>query len=143
LHISHLNDHITKRKGSEFFFMNLKNGFLTIITFGICAFWAARDTHNYFVNNVWVVQGKNKYKLTSTAQAGGFFELFLFNLFAIIFSLGLARPWAEVRHISYILENLDLPSEIDPDSILQTETMFSDATADEVDDLLDLELDFV
>ena len=42
----------------------------------------------------------------STMRAGSLMWIYLTNIFAIIFSLGLFIPWAKVRRTRYILENL-------------------------------------
>lgn len=127
-------------RGSDYFAVFLKGYFLTVITFGIYFFWFAKDMFNFWINNIHLVQGTRHAKLRSTATGGAYFALIVPNVLLIIFTLGLGTPWAMIRTMNFIFDNVVIDGELDTDRIEQTEGAFKDATGVEVADMLDLDL---
>lgn len=124
--------------GFKFFRMNFKGYFFTIITLGIYAFWWMKDIYNYYVNNIVLTQNGNEVSLRSTASGGGFFKLMAVNLLIIVFSLGLASPWATVRTLKFIFNHVTLMGELDLDGIIQTEENYKNALGEDLAGILDV-----
>ncbi|MDB5120827.1 MAG: putative rane protein YjgN, family [Sphingobacteriales bacterium] len=127
-------------KGSDYFMVIIVGYFLTIITFGIYSFWFAKDLFNYYVNNIELEQDERIIILNSTATGSGYFKLIIVNVLIIIFSLGLATPWATVRTLRFIFSNVLIIGELDLDNIKQTEKSYKDATGEDVLDMMDIGL---
>lgn len=127
-------------EGSAFFWMNLKGYMLTLITFGIYSFWWAKDLFAYYVNNIRMYQGETALTFRSTATAGGYFKLIAVNILIIILSLGLATPWAIVRAMQFVFSNIHIDGPLDVNAITQTEADYSDATGEDLADMIDIGL---
>lgn len=86
-----------KGDGSEYFKVFFLGYLLTIITFGIYSFKWRADLDRYYYKNLEFGEGSFKSEITG-------FELFKNDIvvFAmIIFSLGLAMPWAMVKSLQF------------------------------------------
>ena len=127
-------------KGSEFLLLVLKGYFLTLLTLGIYMFWFAKDMFNYYIDNIKLEQDGRIIELRSTATGGGYFGLIVVNLLIIVFSLGLATPWAIVRTLEFVFSNVLIEGELDLDAIEQTEKAYNDATGEDVADMMDIGL---
>ena len=124
--------------GTEYFVLNLKGYFLTIITLGIYFAWWQRDLYNYYINNLSVENEKGDViKLRSAATGGNFFLLGLTNILILIFTLGLGYAWVVTRTLRFIFGKIDLSGNIDVEGIRQTEGVYTDATGEDVADMLD------
>ncbi|HWP34792.1 MAG TPA: DUF898 family protein [Thermodesulfobacteriota bacterium] len=58
-------------------------------------------------------------RFRSTVTGRGLFALALVNLLLVALTLGLARPWAEVRRVRYLLDHLALEGEVDLEAVAQ------------------------
>ena len=128
-------------EGSDYFLINLKGYFLTLFTLGIYMFWWQKELFEYYINNVSLHKGQEKIKLKSTVEGSGLLVLSLVNILMLIFTLGLAYAWVEMRTFKYLISNIHLSGDIDLDAILQTEENYKDATGEDIEDMLDM--DFV
>ena len=126
--------------GTDYFKLNVKGYFLSLITLGVYFFWYVKDLFAFFIDNLEMNQKGTVLKFRSTATAGGYFKLIAGNLLIIIFSLGLAAPWATVRTINFIFSNIVIDGPLDTDSIQQTEMDYSDATGEDISDIMDIGL---
>jgi uncharacterized membrane protein YjgN (DUF898 family) len=126
--------------GGDFFVLVLKGYFLTIITLGIYSFWFAKDLFNFYINNLKLEQDERLIELRSTATGGGFLGLIMVNILIVLFSLGLATPWATVRTLRFVFSNILIEGDLDLNSISQTEKAYSDATGEDVADMMDIGL---
>lgn len=127
--------------GGDYFLLNLKGYLLSIFTLGIYMFWWQKDIFEYYVNNLSLHKDNTKITLRSTVTGGGFFKLAFVNVFIIIFTLGLGYAWVVARTMKFIFTNINLEGNLDLDAIQQTEENFTDATGDDISDVLDM--DFV
>jgi uncharacterized membrane protein YjgN (DUF898 family) len=59
----------------------------------------------------------------------------------LIFSLGLAYAWVEMRTMKYLFSNIQMTGDIDLDTITQKQENYIDATGEDIEDMLDM--DFV
>lgn len=128
--------------GTEWFMLNLKGILLTIITLYIYSFKWIADRFNYQVaHSSWRNQD-GEIQMRGTATGMKVFELLIVNALIIAFSLGLASAWAHVRTGRFVAENMVLEGDVDLDNVAQTEAEYKDATADELMDLMDLNIFF-
>ena len=66
--------------------------------------------------------------------------LYLSNVFAIIFSLGLLIPWAEIRMTRYRMDNLKLLASGDLAGFVAKEQQTMAATGEEISDFFDFDV---
>lgn len=124
-------------KGGEFFVMNLVGYILTIFTLGIYFFWWQRDLFRFFINNTRMYRNEQEIAFESIATAGGFFSLIFGNLLIVIFTLGLGIPWAITRSLRFVVDNIAIKGDISLDELEQQQAAFTDATGEDMADLLD------
>lgn len=126
--------------GLQLFLIALKGLFLSIITLGIYFFWYVKESYAYYIDNIVLIQGENEYPLKSTVTGGGFFKLFFVNLLITAFTFGIGTPWATVRSLKYILSNLAVEGDFNPDIISQTEEDYKNATGEDFTNIVDVGL---
>ena len=114
-------------EGMELFLINLKGIFFTILSMGIYMFWWFKNTFNFHVENTRLHFEGNTYSITSDAEAGKIFKLFVVNALIVVFTLGLGVAWANVRTYRFICENCAIENDVDVDRIKQTEPTYHDA----------------
>lgn len=124
--------------GGSLFWINFKGFFLSIITLGIYYFWYRTEYMNYFAKHTYLEQNGQRYYLKPDFSGSEFFGLMIVNLFLTLFTFGLGTPWVIIRTAKFIINNIELPQEIDFNLIAQTEDEFKDATGEDVIDFLDL-----
>lgn len=127
--------------GAEYFMLNLKGYLLTLITFGIYGFWWQQEIIEYYINNLKMHKDNQSIDFQTTVTGGGIFKLTIVNIILMIFTLGLAYAWVQMRTFKYIASNIELEGTIDLDTIHQTEAVYKDATGEDIGDMLDM--DFV
>ncbi|MEO8086935.1 MAG: YjgN family protein [Bacteroidota bacterium] len=126
-----------KGNGGDYFILILKGYFLTIITLGIYSFLWYKSLFDYYVNNLSLYDNERKVQFRSTATGGQIFGLLIANIFILIFTLGLGYAWVVTRTLNYIISHIQLNGDIDLDQIVQTEGNYTDATGEDVGDMLD------
>ncbi|MHA4736496.1 YjgN family protein [Dyadobacter sp. MSC1_007] len=126
--------------GKAFFWLNVKGYFLSLITLGIYSFWYFKDLFAYYVDNIRMYQGEQQLVFRSTATAGGYFRLIAGNLLIILLTLGLGTPWAIVRAIRFVFSNMIIDGPLDVNAISQTEEDYTDATGEDLADMIDIGL---
>jgi uncharacterized membrane protein YjgN (DUF898 family) len=126
--------------GTELFIINLKGYFFSFLTLGIYYFWYKKEYLNYFADFTYIEQNGKKFHLKGKIRGGSFFALTIINLFLTIFTFGLGIPWVIVRTAKFMINNIEIPAQIDFENIEQTEDEFLDATGEDVLDYFDLGL---
>lgn len=127
-------------KAGELFKINLKGLLLTGLTLGIYSFWYKKNLYNYLIQSLWLKQDDTNYRCTSNIKATDVFELVFINNILMGATFGLAYSWTYVRNIEFITKKIILPSELDLDRINQTHQYSSNATAEEMGDLMDVDM---
>lgn len=127
-------------RGSDYFALHLKGYFLSIFTLGIYSFWYAKDVFNFWINNIYLLQNGRQARLRSEATGGDYFMLIVPNILLVVFTLGLGTPWAMIRTMNFVFDNVVIDGDLDTDRIEQTEGAYKDATGVEVADMLDIDL---
>lgn len=127
-------------RGGDLFLIRLKGFFLTILTLGIYSFWYIKELAEYELKNIKAVQNGHEINLRATFTAGTIFEMIFVNCLIILFSFGLATGVAVNRFMRTAFENIEFDRAIDPDSLMQTESEYKDATGDDLADMLDVSI---
>lgn len=123
--------------GEDFLWMNIKGYFLTVFTLGIYSFWWQRDKFAYFVDHLSLEADDKQVTFTSTATAGGFFELTVVNVLLLMFTLGLAFPWVLTRNLRFVVNNIAITGDYSFEELQQTQKNYSDATGEDLSDFFD------
>lgn len=130
-------------RGGQYFIKLVIGAILTVITLGFYLFRYRANLHNYILNHIILEQEGNEL-LKGTLQANttgwGFFKLMIGNFFIVVFTLGIATPWAIIRHLTYVCNTLIYIGNVDFETIGQTETMQVGATGEGFLDALDLQI---
>jgi uncharacterized membrane protein YjgN (DUF898 family) len=129
-----------KGEGGEFFVLNLKGYFLSIVTLGIYMFWWQRDLFAYYIDNISAHKDEKEIRFKSTATGGDFFGLLVVNLLILVFTLGLGYAWVVTRTMNFVTNKIALDGDIDLNTLNQTEDIFTDATGEDIGDILDIDL---
>lgn len=124
--------------GNGYFRMNLRGYLLTLLTLGIYLFWWKKDQFEFFVNNLRLEQENDVVFFTSKATGQGFAGLMIINLLMLVFTLGLAYPWIMIRTMSFVTNNIEASGYYSFDSLLESQEDYSNATAEDMADILDV-----
>lgn len=127
-----------KGNGGDYFLLNLKGYFLTLLTLGIYLFWWQKELFAYYIDRLSLQHHDQNIKLKSLASGGDFFALLLINFLLLIFTLGIAYPWVVTRTLHFILSKIQVTGSIDTDKLMQTEKVYTDASGEDMADMLDL-----
>jgi uncharacterized membrane protein YjgN (DUF898 family) len=130
------------------FVFNLDFNFLyyiisvAVISFyGICYFLFRKKLFNFFWKNLSFGRDEKFLKIRTKVTVNKLLDLILINSLILIFTLGLGYPFAKVRSMRFIADNLELYGNLDLDNVTQTEKIYSDATG-EVETDMDDSADF-
>lgn len=124
--------------GSELFVINLKGFVFSFFTLGLYYFWYQKEYINYLANFTYLEQNGKRFHLKGKIRGGSYFSLSIVNLFLTIFTLGFGIPWVITRTINFMINNIELPQQINFEDIAQTEDEYLDATGEDVLDYFDL-----
>ena len=124
--------------GADYFILNLKGYFLTIFTLGIYLFWWQKEQFQFFVDNLRLEQGDDAVFFRSKATGSGFAGLMIVNILILVFTLGLGYAWVVTRNLNFAMSNIEANGYYSFESLQQAQGDYSDATADDMTDLLDL-----
>lgn len=127
-----------KGKVNDLFGIQIAGSILSGLTLGIYYFWFKKNLYNFLIQNCWLKQDEAEYKAKSNITAKQVFNLEVGNFFLLLITLGLAYSWTYCRTARFITKNIILPEEIDVNRIQQTEKAYTDATGEEMADMLDL-----
>ena len=125
-------------RGSEYFLLNIKGYFFTILTLGIFMFWWQKDLFNYYINHLSLHQNDREIRFRSNASGGDFAGLMIVNFLLMIFTLGIGYPWIVTRTLKFIFSKIEVVGNIDTDQLVQTEAAYTDATGEDMSDMLDI-----
>lgn len=124
--------------GRDRFIINLKGIFLSLITIGLYIFWWRAEITNYDIDNTYLVQDNREIRLDANLTGWQIFKFEIVNSFLLLFTLGLAYPWVLKRTLLLIYENVIVERGFDPNTIIQTEGDYSDATGEDFLDVLEV-----
>ena len=125
-------------RGSDYFLINIKGYFFTILTLGIYMFWWQKELFNYYINQLSLHHNDQEIRFRSTATGGDFAGLMIVNFFLLIITLGIGYPWILTRTLKFVFSKIEMTGNIDIDQLVQTESAYTDATGEDISDMLDL-----
>ncbi len=127
-------------KGLDLFLLKLKGIFLMVITLGIYSFWYFKNLIAFEIDNTKMIQNGKEINLRSTMTGGQIFGLFITNYLIIIFTLGIGTGIAINRSLRIVMQNIEFDSEIDAESLIQTEEEYKNATGDDLAGVFDISI---
>jgi uncharacterized membrane protein YjgN (DUF898 family) len=74
----------------------------------------------------------------SKATGGGFAELMIVNFLIVLFTLGIGYAWTVTRTMKFVMDNIEATGYYSFESLVQSQHDYSDATAEDVADMLDI-----
>ncbi len=125
-------------KGGELFWIGFKGVVLSIFTLGIYLFWYMKNWINYYINHIEVEQNGVSYPVKASINTADYIALVLVNFILTIITFGLATAWVKVRTFKFFFNRVELPAEINLDLVEQTESDYSDATGEDLIDMMDI-----
>lgn len=125
-------------EGANLFVIKLKGVFLMILTLGIYSFWYYKELLAFEVDNTKVIQNGKEINIRSTMSAGQIFGLIFTNYLIIVFTLGIGTGIAINRALRTMMENIEFDSEIDANTLEQTEAEYKNAAGDDLAGMLDI-----
>lgn len=111
-------------------------GYLLVFMF-IGPWFAAR-----IQNLVWNHTGLGPHAFFSNVRARDLLALYLTNFIAIVLTLGLFKPFADIRLAKYRLQHMTLLAETDLDEFIADQTQPVGATGEETAEAFDLDISF-
>ncbi|MBC7755701.1 MAG: DUF898 family protein [Bdellovibrio sp.] len=93
-------------------------------------------------NLVWNNTTLDKLSFKSSLRARDFIWLYLTNMLAIVFSFGLATPWAQIRMARYRASKLHIIGDVDFDQFVGDKKAEVKATGEEIAEMFDVDLSF-
>ena len=105
--------------------------------FGFLGYFQSR-IHNLVWNNTTL----DKLSFKSSLRARDFMWLYFTNMLAIMFTFGLATPWAQIRMARYRASKLCIVGDVDFDQFVGDKKANIKATGEEIADFFDVDLSF-
>ncbi len=93
-------------------------------------------------NLVWNSTTLDKFSFKSTLRARDFAWLYFSNIVAIMFTFGLATPWAQIRLARYRATKLNIVGDVDFDQFVGDKKAEVKATGEEIAEMFDVDLSF-
>jgi uncharacterized membrane protein YjgN (DUF898 family) len=93
-------------------------------------------------NLIWNNTTLDKLSFKSSLRARDFMWLYFTNMLAIMFTFGLATPWAQIRMARYRASKLQIVGDVDFDQFVGDKKEEIKATGEEIADFFDVDLSF-
>ncbi len=100
-------------KGDKLFIIQIKFLLLFLPTLGIYTFWYAKNLLKFYTENIKIYQNNKEVAVQLNIKQSDLSLLIITNILLVIFTFGLATPWAYIRFIKYIINNTELEGELD------------------------------
>ncbi|AMA48137.1 YjgN family protein [Flavobacterium covae] len=126
--------------GGDYLILNIKGYFLTLFTLGIYGFWWQKEIIEYYINNLKMYKDEDELKISTNITGGELLKVAIVNLLIITFTFGIGTAWVEMRIMKFLLSSIQLEGTIDLSTINQTEEIYKDATGEDMEDMLDMDL---
>lgn len=128
--------------GGELFGINIVGMILTYITLMLYLPIFMKNRFEFTINHTSITDGEKTSFLQSDLTNGVAWKTLMVNAILLIVTLGLAFPWTVMRRNKMYFDHMIIPSSFDYDNLQQSEKDYSDATGDEMSDILDMGIDF-
>jgi uncharacterized membrane protein YjgN (DUF898 family) len=123
-----------------YFWLSIGGYILSVLTLGIYSFWWQKKLFEFFVNHIQLRKHDKELRFRSRASVGDFFELIIINFLITVFTLGLGYPWTLVRTLKFVTRNIIIEGHLSLDELQQLQSDYSNATGEDLSDMLDLGL---
>jgi uncharacterized membrane protein YjgN (DUF898 family) len=112
--------------------------FIAII--GSIALMRQREIFQFYADNTFLWQNEQWHGVKLNMSFIDLLQLSITNMLMILFTLGIATPFVEIRTLHFIMPRLEIDGSFDPDSLSQTESNYRDAFGEDIGDWLDVDL---
>lgn len=130
-----------KAKGETLFWIQIKMFFFGVLTFGIYSFWYYQNLFSFYVNHTKAYQEGNEINFKVHSTPIEIAKLLIVNSILIVFTLGIAYPWTQIRIYRFIYRNIEFSENANIDSLKLSSTEdYNNALGDSFLDFLDLDL---
>jgi uncharacterized membrane protein YjgN (DUF898 family) len=123
--------------GWELFTINLKGVVFSIFTLGIYMFWYLRNSYRFYINHIRIKQNGTPFRLHTNITAANILVIIMAT-YASILTLGLALPWVIIYNYRVVFDSMSIEEGFEPELLEQTEEDYSDATGEDLTDMLDI-----
>ncbi|HAR46028.1 MAG TPA: hypothetical protein DCS05_07620, partial [Nitrospiraceae bacterium] len=115
-------------------------GILMYLVMLLAGTFVQQYIYAWTTNYSWGASQLGAVRFISSLRAGRLFWIRISNILAIVLSLGLLIPWAQVRKTRYILDNMTVIAEQGLDDIAVASVPEASAYGDAATDFFDLEI---
>ena len=116
---------------------------LAIFAFYLAAFMILGPWFSARIQNlVWNGTALGPHGFSSRVRARDLFAIYVTNFIAIVFTLGLFKPFADIRVVRYRLEHMALNAQGSLDEVVSSQRQEVGATGEETADLFDFDISF-
>lgn len=105
--------------GRDFFAVQTKGIILSVLTLGIYGFWYAKNKFNFLFGKIEIDQDGQTCLVKAGMTPTGVFTNLAYIIGVTVLTLGVGLPWATVRSIRFVLENLRIEGNFAPDKLVQ------------------------
>jgi uncharacterized membrane protein YjgN (DUF898 family) len=99
-----------------------------------------REIFQFYADNTFLWQNEQWHGVKLNMSFIDLLQLSITNMLMILFTLGIATPFVEIRTLHFIMPRLEIDGSFDPDSLSQTESNYRDAFGEDIGDWLDVDL---
>lgn len=128
--------------GADLFAINLLGYILLYPTLGLYVPKWIKERFKFTINHTSLSDETKRRALNTNLTFGHTFQILITNFILLIITLGLAYPFTKMRYLRMLIDSVDLPGEMDYDDLKQGELRDTEATGDQLLDILDLDIDF-
>ena len=113
---------------------------MLLIIFGVIGLMRQREIFQFYVDKTKIWQNEQWHAVRLHMTFAELFKLSFTNMLLLIFTLGIATPYVEIRNLHFIMPRLAIAGTFEPNDLIQTESDYRDATGEDVGDWLDIDL---
>jgi len=111
-----------------------------IVILGSIGLMRQREIFQFYADNIFLKQNEQWHGVKLYMSFIDLLQLSITNMLLVLFTLGIAMPFVEIRTLQFIMPRLEIDGSFDPDSLTQTEINYRDAFGEDVGDWLDIDL---
>ncbi len=136
--------HDAEAKMKEWFSepLGILAGLVGLLLYGFFIFGFLGYFQSRISNLIWNNTTLDKLTFKSSLRARDFMGLYFTNMLAIMFTFGLATPWAQIRMARYRASKLQIVGDVDFDQFVGEKKDEIKATGEEIADFFDVDLSF-
>jgi len=111
-----------------------------MVILGSIGLMRQREIFQFYADNIFLKQNEQWHGVKLNMSFIDLLQLSITNMLLILFTLGIATPFVEIRTFHFIMPRLEIDGSFDPDLLTQTESNYHDAFGEDVGDWLDVDL---